>query len=192
MSLIFGKAYYLRAAWGPRAETPAALANRFINTIDRLRGISPLLETWLIERKPYEKMRPNCARYIASTISKDDFGEIEEIYGYALGAYTREKVTPLTFGLNINAGATNNQPFVNYAELEVGSGAIPAPEAIDYKIFKAALLTLVDTWKPDMCRARSSELRKISESLNEPAYWMIYLTAHLAPFVTPPETSVCC
>jgi hypothetical protein len=41
--MIFGKNCCAQALWGPRAETPAALAARFIDMIDRLGEIDPLL-----------------------------------------------------------------------------------------------------------------------------------------------------
>ena len=143
MTLIFGKNYSIKAAWGPRAQTPDALALRFGKLINSLRDIDPLFKSWIVAGRNFDTLRPRCAEYIASKISKDDFGEIYEIDGYSFGAYTKKMVSPRTYSLDIHAGSTYPDRFVNDATLRTSMGAIPAPEAITYHIFKSALLAMV-------------------------------------------------
>jgi hypothetical protein len=46
MKRVYGRGYNIRAYWERRAETPEALAARFLRRTDRLRGIDPILALW--------------------------------------------------------------------------------------------------------------------------------------------------
>ncbi|MGP0058711.1 MAG: Imm52 family immunity protein [Beijerinckiaceae bacterium] len=191
MTLIFGKTYNVQAVWGPRAQTPDALARRFTRLIDALRDIDPLFKSWIVAGRNFDTLRPRCAEYIASKISKDDFGEIDEIDGYWFGAYTKKMVSPRTYSLHIHAGSTYPDRFVNDATLLTSMGAIPAPETITYAIFKPALLAMVEAWTPALCFAYPHELLDVLKpSSYFRANWMLYLGPRFAPLVAPPKTAI--
>jgi hypothetical protein len=191
MELIFGKSYDVQARWAARSETPETVAGNFEKLIDMLAGIDPLLKSWMVVRKKFDILRPRLAQYVASCISKDDFGEIDEKDGYWLTAHTNEKVTSRAFGMMIHAGSTYSGPFANLASVDVSVGAVPAPEAITFHIFKSVLLAVVASWAPDVCFAYPTELlKKIEWSSFFRPNWMLYLGPRYAPLVTPPETTI--
>lgn len=196
MDLVFGRDYFLRASWGARPETPEALAGRFLKNIDLLSAIDPLLALWLSgvnSPKKLETIRDRYAEIVAAEISTDDWGEPEPIYGYWPGAITRGHPCPLSYALNVRAGANlEADEFQNHAEFGTSSNCIPDPAAITYRIFKAALLAVVQAWEPTDCFARPAGLIKLSPDTDGHfrEAWMQYLSAPLAARVTPPQTAM--
>ncbi|MEW6436923.1 MAG: Imm52 family immunity protein [Pseudomonadota bacterium] len=196
MELVFGRYYLIRASLGARPETPEALAARFLKNIDLLSAIDPLLALWLSgvnSPKKLETIRDRYAQIVAAEISRDDFGEPEPIYGYWPGAITRGQPEPSSYALNVRAGAyLEAEEFQNHAKFSTSSGYIPDPAAITYRIFKAALLAIVEAWEPTNCFARPAGLIDLSPDTHGHfrEAWMQYLSAPLAARVTPPQTAV--
>ena len=194
--LVFGQGYYLRASWGARAETPEALAARLLRNIDLLQAVDPLFALWLSGVKgprKFETIRDRYAEIVTARISRDDWNEPLPIDGYWFGAITRGAPEPLSYALNIHAGAhMRTQDFQNHAQLSTGSGVIPDPAAITYRIFKSALLAMVDAWEPVDCVALPHELLEFgtSKAYHFRDVWMQYLSAPLARLITPPATAV--
>jgi hypothetical protein len=191
MTLIFGKSYNVKATWGPRAETPEALADRFVTMIDSFQSIDPLLTSWMVERKTYEWVRANGAKYMKSKVSKDDFGEIWEMDGYSFFAYTKGQPNPLSFDVRLHIGSSCPGQFVNEVEFGTDIEGIPAPEAITYEIFRRALLDLVKAWVPDLCFAYPHELiHAVGSTKYLRPHWMLYVAPQTAPLVTPPQSAI--
>ncbi len=194
-SMIFGRGYFIQAHWGARPELPAAIAARFLRTIDLLRAIDPLFANWMTGvNRPvdFDKVRDRFKDIVSGNVTKDDYGEPEPVYGYGPFAYTNKHPGPLAYSLHINAGAhLRGRETQNSAELTTRRGEIPDPLVISYRIFKSALLALVEAWEPVDCLAIPHELLKLIDSDGHfRAVWMQYLSAPLARLITPPATSV--
>ena len=192
MSLEFGKQYGVAAWWGPRAETPSAVAGRFSKMIDAIRDVDPLLRDWRLEgRGDFEAVRPQLVQYVAAKVSRDDLGEVWEEEGYGFFAYQSRKEK--TYSIKVTAGSVYPDiPSWNKIFLETNTNGSPPPEMITYRIFKAALLAMVDAWTPQLCFAYPSELLELAGRKGAffSSYWMLYLDPHFAPFVTPPTSAV--
>ncbi|WP_020174477.1 Imm52 family immunity protein [Methyloferula stellata] len=191
-SLIFGRNYHIRAAWGPRVETPSAMAASFVRYIDILRNLDPVFSLWTTGMKrpvKFETVRDHFEDIVMDSVSIDDDGDPELEYGYGPFACTRDVAGPLVFGINTSLGSCLNN--TNYVDLHTNSAEIPDPRIITYKIFKAALLGIVEIWDPLDCRATPHELLKLIDSDGYfRAVWMQYLSPPLARLITPPATSI--
>jgi hypothetical protein len=87
---IYG--FKIRAYWERRAETPEALAERFVRTVDQLEEIDPVFALWTCgskRPKRFETMRDRYAEEVAEGLTRDDWGDPEPINGYWFGALTR-------------------------------------------------------------------------------------------------------
>jgi hypothetical protein len=193
--MIFGRDYYIRARWGARVESPSAIATRFVHSIDLFREIDPLFATWITgvyEPVDFETVRDHFDEFVSANVAKNDYGGPLPLYGYGSFACTSNDSNPLGYGINAIAGA--NLPgdgSQNYAELHSDYTEIPDPQAITYRIFRPALLALVEAWEPVDCYALPHELLKLIDSDGHfRAVWMQYLSPPLARLVTPPATSV--
>jgi len=163
--------------------------------IDLLGTIDPLFSNWItgVNRPEYlEKVRHRFKDIVSGSVTRDDYGEPEPIWGYGPFAYTSKRPEPLTYSLHLKAGSyLPGERTQNYAEVETAQGDIPDPQVITYKIFKSALLALIEVWNPVDCRAMPHELLKIIDSDGHfRAVWMQYLSPPLARLITPPATSI--
>lgn len=195
MQRIYGHNYYMRGSWEARAESPNELAVRMLRHIDLLRQIDPLFALWLSgarEPKKFETIRDRYADIIAARVSTDDFGEPLPIDGYWFGAITRGQPGPLSYAVRIHAGAhKHTQRFQNDAVFVTSGGFIPDAAAITYRIFRSALLAIVEAWDPTDCMAYPHQLLDLTNKKKHfRDVWMQYLSAPLAALVTPPETAI--
>ena len=77
--------YFITAEWGPRAETPEDLAQRFFRMINAVRQIDPVFRLWVYGRR--NDLDTHCddfVKFIAKTIERDDFGAVTPNAGYWL------------------------------------------------------------------------------------------------------------
>jgi Immunity protein 52 len=184
--------YFILACWTARKETPDELAGRFVRLIDRLQQIDPTLALWTSGAKwprKFEALRGHYRDTVEACISTDDFGEALPIDGYWFGAVTREQPASRTYAVRVHAGAhkptLKHQNDVTFSTSLIG---VPAPESITYRIFKSALLAIVDIWEPEDCLANTSEMHQLIDLGNHfREAWMQYLDAKFAAFITPPE-----
>jgi len=195
ISMIFGRRYYIQAYWGARLETPASIAARFLRTIDLFHPIDPLFAGWMTgvnKQVDFDKVRNRFEDIVSGNVTQNDYGEPKPIYGYGPFAYTDKQPDPLTYSFHVNAGANlPERESQNYAELTTCRGEIPDPRAITYRIFRAALLALVEAWEPEDCYALPHELLKLIDSDGHfRAVWMQYLSPPLARLITPPSTTI--
>jgi Immunity protein 52 len=188
------KRFYVRASWEGRAETPDALAARFLRMIDAFKEIDPVFSLWTCgatRPKKFEMVRDRYAEEIAEGISRDDWGEPTPVYGYWFGAFTRDTPDNRSFAVRCNAGATVGRSFPNDITFETSSMANlePNSEIVSYRVFRPALLAIVDAWEPVRAGAYSEQLIQLNESASRfPAAWIQYLNPWLAEKVTPPST----
>jgi hypothetical protein len=214
--LIFGRDYFIQAHWGARLQMPAAIARDFLRTVDLLHGIDPLFSSWTVslDNEPVdpETVEDHIEEYVAAHSSKlefvrgrfedivaahasrDDYGDPEPVWGYGPFAYTGDGTPdPLNYSLSVKAGANLPAGITspNRVMLHTDYSELPDPRVITYRIFKAALLAIVEVWDPIDCRAMPHELLKLIYSDGYfRAVWMQYLSLPLARSITPPATSI--
>jgi hypothetical protein len=190
------KEFYLRCAWERRAETTDSLASRFLRTIDSFRRIDPVFDLWECGRKRTKKLESNrnCfAEEIAEGISRDDWGEPDPVYGYRFSAWTRDVPKDCMFVFRCHGGATVASLFPNDAILETYSPkeSGPNPHVVSYKVFRTALLALVEAWEPVKAGAYSRKLIQMNdEGSYFPRPWIQYLCPWLAQKIAPPATAL--
>jgi len=188
------KEYYIQASWEGRAETPDELAPRFLRMMDAFAQIDPVFARWTCgakRRKNFEMVRDRYASEIAAGIELDDWGEPTPVCGYWFGAITRDTPRNRSFAVLCNAGATLKSAFPNHLSFSTSFLADPQPDAdvISYRVFRPALLAIVDAWDPVRTGAYSQQLIQLNESAScFPAAWIQYLCPWLAEKITPPPT----
>jgi hypothetical protein len=194
MKVIDFKEYGISAYWERRAETPEALAARFVRTVDGLQKIDPVFALWTCGSKrprKFETMRDTYAEEVAEGLSKDDWGQPVPMNGYRFGALTRGQAPYRSFSFNVHAGSTYPSPFTNDAKFLTRRNIIPDPAVITYEIFRPALLAIVEAWEPVDCAAYPlAILNLVEKGRYFREAWIQYLCPWLASLVTPPPAPV--
>jgi hypothetical protein len=184
--------YFVAADWGPRAETPEAIAVRFFRMIDAFKQIDPVFHHWVYERRnDLDARRDDFADYIKKNIERDDFGVVMPNAGYWFGARTEGQPRNRVFAVRCHVGSNIDRPAENRVILEEGAMVEPSPELHSYRIFHSALLAIVDAWNPATVEANCLWLgqRKKYDFPFRPA-WMRYLCSALARQATPPARAL--
>jgi hypothetical protein len=188
------KSYYIGASWEQRAETPEELAARFLRMIDSLKEIDPVFSFWTCGKKRPEKLeevRDRYAEEIAAGITRDDWREPIPADGYRFGAHTRDTPKDRSFYVTCKGGSTIKRSFTTSVTLATDSptGSRPDAEVVSYRVFRPALLAIVNAWDPVRARATSHPLIRsyTGDSYFAPA-WIQYLNPWLAEKITPPST----
>ncbi|MGO9774249.1 MAG: Imm52 family immunity protein [Roseiarcus sp.] len=188
------KDYFISAYWEQRAETPDEITARFLRMIDALKAIHPAFSLWTCGVKrpeKFEEVRSRFAQEIAAKIVRDDWREPVPAYGYSFGARTRDTPKDRSFYVSCNAGAIVESAFANSVTLATDSaaGSRPDAEVVSFRIFRSALLALVDAWDSVHAGAYSQRLiRSYSGDSYFPPAWIQYLSPWLAQKITPPST----
>ena len=188
------KGYYVSGNWEGRAETPDELAARFLRMIDSFEEIDPVFSLWTSGRKrprKFETIRDRYAEEIAAGVTTDDWGESDPSDGYWFSARTRDTPNNRSFAVRCKAGSVLKYSFTNHVTLTTSSLVDPQPDAdvVSYRVFRAALLAIVDAWEPVRAGAYSQQLIQLYASDSFfPAAWIQYLCPWLAKKVTPPST----
>jgi hypothetical protein len=188
------KDFFIIAEWEARAETPDELAARFLRMIDALKETDPVFSLWTCgDRRPekLEEARDRYAAEIAAGVMRDDWNESIPEMGYLFGAFTRNTPEARAFDVTCRAGSYVDEVFGNSVTLSTDAeiGTRPDADVVSYRIFRAALLAIVDAWCPIMANATSHPLVEAHESdaYFEPA-WIQYICPWLAEMITPPAT----
>ncbi len=186
---------FILSKWEGRAETPDELAARFLRMIDSFEQIDPLFSLWTCgARRPtkLETVRDRYAKEIAAGIEKDDWGIPIPIAGYWFGAFTRDIPDSRCFAVNCTAGSILKTPFPNkilFTTSPMDSSL--EPDVVSYRIFRPALLAIVDAWDPVKAAAYPDDLNKFNDGSSFfPAAWIQYLCPGLAGKITPPSTAL--
>ncbi len=190
------KGYYVSGNWEGRAETPDELAARFLRMIDSFEEIDPVFSLWTSGRKrprKFETIRDRYAEEIAAGVTTDDWGESVPSDGYWFSARTRDTPNNRSFAVRCKAGSVLKYSFTNHVTLTTSSLADPRPDAdvVSYRVFRAALLAIVDAWEPVRAGAYSQQLIQLYASDSFfPAAWIQYLCPWLAQKIAPPSTAL--
>jgi hypothetical protein len=191
-----GNDYYIRAEWEARPEAPQAIAARCLRTFDSLSAVDALFGFWTCgatQPNDLERVRDRYAEEVEAGVSRDGRREPQPEYGYWCGGYTRDKPESRTFVLRCRAGASIKTDFPNDATLETCSfgGTEPDPDVVTHRIFRAAMLAIVDAWEPVKAGAYSSLLNDLDEGDTYfPRPWIQYLCPWLARQIAPPASAL--
>ncbi len=188
------KSYSIHCNWEQRAETPEELAARFLRMIDSLKEIDPAFRLWTCGKKRPEKLeevRDRYAEEIAAGITRDDWREPVPGDGYRFGARSRDTPKDRSFYVTCMGGSIIKRSFTNSVTLATDSvtGSRPDAGVVSYRVFRPALLAIVDAWEPVRARATCHPLIQLykGDSLFPPV-WIQYLCPWLAQKITPPST----
>jgi hypothetical protein len=189
--------YMIRASWGPRVETPEAIAARFLACMDRLKQIHPAYDNWIynLQGKPgkFDALRETLGAAIAVGVARSDDGsKPTPIYGYWANVVNSMKFGPRTLSVTFKAGAwLNSGHFCNSAEIETGDRVVPDPTIIAYPAFKAALLALAESCDATYCSAYPMQLMDFwGKNRALRIAWMSYVSPRFAPLISPPPSAL--
>ena len=198
--LNFDQCYGIMAYWGARRETPMALADRFLSTIDALSAIDPAFGDWYVGRTVGMKLASLSGDaiidYIAEGVATHDDGTADPDSGYYFSATTGLMRRPRNFIVRVHGGKSYDwNYFSNTASINADPLSSGYEDFICYRVFRSALLALVSSWDPTWCGASPDKMRELSprgtrDRAQFGLEWMTYLSPLLAPLVTPPPTSI--
>lgn len=190
--------YAILGFWGPRRETPEAIAERFDRFIDRLALIDPVFGNWfwLVRREEpilFASIRNQLAQQIAAAVTLGDDGEPEPVFGYRFSTLNTLDATPRLIDLMICAGSWIENKFLhpNAARLDTDWYVAPDPSIVTYEIFKPALLAIAESFEATFCFAfpgGMGELWPIGQKFK--FGWINYVSPRFAPLITPPQTAI--
>ena len=203
---MLDRSYWVEAEWGSRVETPAAIAERFLRTIDGLRAINPILDDWswgdfyeLRETEhesgvyPLEVLRPRMAKAVARNMGNggEDDPDPHPHHGYWLMSQTERTAPGSRVSLGGSAGerpsgGSGVTAFTNRMRSEVGPK--PDPSLTTYPLWRAVLLLLAETWEASWTRASPGDINAAWSGAGGyfKCAWMSYVSPRFAPLVAPP------
>jgi hypothetical protein len=153
--------YAVRGSWdGPADEEPAVTGAKFLQTLDALSGIDPLLTDWQVYRNlkiaedgqprqvPLATVRGRIAEIVKKGIVHDDFGEPTPGYGYNVRAAAGVR-GPRQASFSAKTG-------LQFFALEFGDYYVAHELSIvTYPLFKAALLAISAAWDAQWAYAQA-------------------------------------
>ncbi|MGO9675189.1 MAG: Imm52 family immunity protein [Methylocella sp.] len=189
--------YYIHADWGPRVETPDAIAARFLACVDRLKPIHPVYDNWLASvvggrSTKLDALREDFAAVVAARVARADDGEPTPIYGYWPSVFNSMRRTPRSLRIGVQAGSwVRSAFFSNFAEISTAYNMAPDPSIVACPAFKAALLALVESFDATYCSAYPMKIMDFWDpSRNLRIAWMSYVSPRFAPLITPPPSAI--
>lgn len=190
--------YSIQAFWGPRRESPASIARRFLTLVDSLTPIDPAFGNWIcaVDDEPVklDLIRNAMAQFVESHVTRADDGDPTPISGYHFFAVNTYNHTPRSFGIYINAGSWASSiytpGYINYADIGTSDFATPDPAILTFHIFRGALLALVDAFDVTFCNAYPDTILKLWKDRHFRPGWINYVSARFAPLVTPPKSAI--
>ncbi|MDR3506842.1 MAG: hypothetical protein P4L64_02985 [Caulobacteraceae bacterium] len=197
--------YFIRCAWPGRAESPASIGRKFIQTLDDLRKIDPVLGEWGIGDNrtytgiPLEDSRYNIESIVENNVILDDYGDPSPDEGYHLIGINSRLENPLVNSRSVSFKVDAGSKWRNEAEFRIGDFDIAAdPSILTYHLFKNALSVITTHWPCPWATASAfkSEYWKSSSAPGIPPMpyskfhlaWIGYLSAPLAVGFTPPPS----
>ena len=199
--------FWMQAQWGARVETPEALAERFLRTIDAVQPLNPLFRTWnwgdaqeVWESEgeggshPFADIRPNLVRAIERNANTGEEEVPDPFYGYLMLVITENTSQDSGAGISASAGEGINggsfvSPFMNDAEFKIGSD--PDPSLVSYSLFRTIMLILCETWEATWAEACPENLKpEWNGCFPVRCAWMNYVSPRFAPLITPPASAI--
>lgn len=196
-----GPRYSVTAYWGPRGETCAELAARFLRTLGELANAGPAFRNWLVF--DFERQRlldpPDPAlmtTLVSERVMRADDGTPTPQSGYGMTATNTSERSPTTLTLSVDGGNTfPDNYFINVAHLMTEPLNDENAQFVDLPTMRAAVLAFVSAWDATWCGARPAGLNDF-ESRPKPwrpwfgLEWITYISPRFAPLVTPPRSAI--
>jgi hypothetical protein len=160
-------------------ETPAAIGAKFLETLDSLSRIDPVLSDWIIadfpnprsgdpitdsenmKAIPLASARMRIAEIIENYVRRDDANEPDPDCGYHAFAATSELGGPRVADIRINAGGKYKDGDTDFG---FGERYIEPPDltVVTYPLYKAALLAINAVWRAPWACAQAFRSSTIS------------------------------
>ncbi len=186
------------ASWGWRAESPEALAARWLAYVARLQAIDPAFAHWMdwaddITRIPFVPTLPaQIARVLAATERHVD-GHLVPEAGVQLTNYTDTDQLPRYCGIYMSGGNSGPYSLPNCANFTTGHFAIPEPRLVGFGVFRRVVLALAEVFEATQVYADSADLGDLSPKgrpADLPLAWISYVAPRFAHLVMPPPSVV--
>ena len=144
--------YRMTARWWSAKESPTLVGSRFIETLDRLTRVAPLMSNWQVWNGrasflPLAKARHDMAKLTANGVRRDGDDRPDPDDGYSVFAkgaeVLRELGTSRSSEITIRAGSSwTNEALVDFG----GNAMAPDLSLMTYPLFKGAVEVLASTW----------------------------------------------
>ena len=186
--------YSIMAYWGPRADTPEALAPRFLRTLDELSAIDPAFSHWQIGYERGIDLAPLSLAEVVEYIA-DGGEEGVPSSGYSFLALAKVE-RPRRFALRFRASRTSRAELLtNSISIETSPLCDGNASLIALAVLKPALLVLASLWQPTWCKIGPWGLNDYRFEPDPPRpwfgpAWVTYLSPRFAPLVTPPPSVI--
>lgn len=197
--------YIMQADWRVTPESPSALGERFLETLDRIAAGAPEVGEWTIvdlwdnvRLLPIDEARNIMTRLVENNVSRDDYDEPDPDFGYHMLGVNTPTITPQSLNWDASVGGR----FGDRITFEVGSVMVPSDlEIVSYPLFRTALLTTIDLWPSTWANAFADRryYDEVSPAPGIPPHpssryiipWISYLSAPLAEkLVVPDDISI--
>lgn len=170
--------YFVRSQWHGRVETPAAIGAKFLNALDALSRIDPILSNWMIadfpnpssgdeitdeqniKAIPLASARSRIAEIIENYVVRNDAREPNPEDGYRAFSATSEISGPRVADFDVRAGGKYN----GSTDFGFGHRYIEPPDltVVTYPLFKAVLLAINAIWRAPWACAKAFRSGTIS------------------------------
>ena len=187
--------FNIQSYWGPRGETPEAIANRYIRMVEALARIDPVFTPWWygdIDGKtiPFDQARIRLPALIAENTG-EEWGPRD---GYSFFGGNALDFNPRCLSLGGRAGNSLCPiGFVNSVDLETvprHDGVVDA-SIVTYDLFRSAMLAIIGAWDVTWCAAYPANLRDFWPPVGSGHHfklaWMTYVSPRFASQIRPPR-----
>jgi hypothetical protein len=189
--------YSIRGFWGPRQQTPEAIALRFNGLIDKLHLLHPAFDNWIwrgANKKPipFVAVRDDLAEKIAAAVMRHEDGDPNPVLGYSFSVLNSKITNPKSLRVSVHAGSWRNYSvWSNAAQIETAFRMEPDPTIVTYQMFKAALIAFAEAFEMTFCIALPNNLGEFW--LEGPKFgfgWINYVAPRFAPLIKPPQNAI--
>jgi hypothetical protein len=146
--------YFIRSGWPERVETSAAIAGKFVKTLDALSDIDAIFATWRVFDYLFDtrkvsllslaEARSRIAQIVEDNVPRSESGKPSLVHGYRAKASAGAFRDPRSVNFNVTAGGRReNGTTLEFGEYDVA----PDLATIRYPMFKAALLAINAIWQ---------------------------------------------
>lgn len=194
--------YEVFGYWGSRRETAAACAPRVLRMFEALSKIDPLFEQWFwIRRGKGIPMASLDAEKLAPLLEEQqNFADFDHEpmpqYGYGIVASNgRQGPTNATVMGSVGA-YLNGHSYDNNIELHTIPTEPPDPALVDFRVFRATLLTFAEIWPVSWGYARPYAMPELTPrdpkrmTARFHGGWLTYLYPPFAARITPPRSAM--
>lgn len=202
------------AVWGGRPESPAAIAVRLLNMLDRLKEVDPVFDNWVwIRTKGYEidyateeeaianieemsiaSIKNDLPGEIDAKIARFGNGELDPVGGYMFTIHNAKQARPPSINIWTCAGTPVCADFEkNFISMTTNFDADADPAIINFSAFKNALLAIAETFDAPWSIVYSKATRQLRHPGPRSKYyigWISYVGPRFAPLINPPSTAI--